>query len=172
MRKMRRGWTVAMTIAARAGQMRFRGYKILTSGSFHLASQLQWMLNFFVMRFNPTCSKKVLVIIHYPSEPYCRENRWVAKIFASPPLANQRQRIISSHNSPTPPSSSLHPLSQLMSGTTRPQAEQLSLALKTLSANISRDEKERANGFLESFQKSVSFLHSSPPTDNNNVIWY
>jgi len=57
-----------------------------------------------------------------------------------------------------------------MSGTTRPQAEQLSLALKTLSANISRDEKERANGFLESFQKSVSFLHSSPPTDNNNVI--
>jgi hypothetical protein len=57
-----------------------------------------------------------------------------------------------------------------MSGTTAPQAEQVSLALKSLSSNISRDEKERANNFLESFQKSVSFLHSGPPTVHNTVI--
>jgi transportin-3 len=42
-----------------------------------------------------------------------------------------------------------------MSGTTAPQAEQVSLALKSLSSNVSRDEKERANNFLESFQKSA-----------------
>jgi hypothetical protein len=57
-----------------------------------------------------------------------------------------------------------------MSGTTAPQAEQVSLALKSLSSNVSRDEKERANNFLESFQKSVSFLHSCRPTIYNAVI--
>ena len=44
----------------------------------------------------------------------------------------------------------------------RTQAEQVSLALKSLSSNVSREEKEKANSFLESFQKSVSFLHSGP----------
>jgi len=64
-----------------------------------------------------------------------------------------------------------------MSGTTPPQAKQVSLALKSLSSNVSRDEKERANSFLESFQKSVSFLHSGPQQSttlsfdtNSNVL--
>jgi len=57
-----------------------------------------------------------------------------------------------------------------MSGTTAPQAEQVSLALKSLSSNVSRDEKESANNFLESFQKSVSFPYSGPPTVRNTVI--
>ena len=53
----------------------------------------------------------------------------------------------------------------------------MSLALKSLSSNVSRDEKERANSFLESFQKSVSFLHSGPQQSttlsfdtNSNVL--
>jgi len=82
-------------------------------------------------------------------------------IFASPKIT---KLIFSSHYIATIPSSFYFPHPQLwMSGTTPPQAEQVSLALKSLSSNVSRDVKERANGFLESFQKSVS-----PAA----IIWY
>lgn len=56
-----------------------------------------------------------------------------------------------------------HPLTLsffVMTPTSR-MAEQAALALKTISSNVARDEKERANGFLETFQKSVSLSVSS-----------
>lgn len=52
-------------------------------------------------------------------------------------------------------------LSFFVMTSTTPMAEQAFFALKALSSNVARDEKERANGFLETFQKSVSFLVSS-----------
>jgi hypothetical protein len=50
--------------------------------------------------------------------------------------------------------------------TTAQQAEEVSLALKSLSSNVSRDEKERANTYLEQFQKSVF----SPSTPNKQTM--
>jgi hypothetical protein len=54
--------------------------------------------------------------------------------------------------------------------TIRQAKDQVSLALESLSSNVSGDdEKAGANKFLESFQKSVSF-HSGPSTVYNTAI--
>ena len=49
---------------------------------------------------------------------------------------------------------------------TSPLQVQVELALKVIWSNVSRGEKEWANDFLESFQKSVIF---TPKTVDNTI---